>query len=87
MTPRETIAALDAAAWRIRHEKMQMMSLAWHTAALMRARRMPSLAQMTARLKKPRRNAPIEQRREEFEELKARVRAKVNSERSTVNGE
>ena len=73
MTPRETIAALDAAAWRIRQEQMQSLSLAWHTAALTRARKLPPLARLLSHLKKPVRNEPIEKRREEFEELKGRM--------------
>ena len=73
MTPRETIAALDAAAWRIRQEQMRMLSLAWHMAALMRTRKMPPLARLLGHLQKPRKNEPIEKRREEFEELRARM--------------
>lgn len=86
MTPRETIAALDAAAWRMRQEQTQMLSLAWHTAALMRAKRMPALSQMVARLKRPRRNEPIERRREEFEELKARMMRATDANAQRING-
>ncbi len=77
LTPRETFAALDAAAWRIKRDDKQMASLAWHTATLTRARRLPTLAQMLARVesawRKTRTDAPMEERREEFEELKARM--------------
>ena len=77
LTPRETFAALDAAAWRIKREDKQMASLAWHTATLTRARRLPTLAQMLARVesawRRTRKDVPLEERREEFEELKAKM--------------
>jgi hypothetical protein len=76
MTPRETIAALDAAAWRIRQEQMQMLSLAWHTAALTHARKLPPLARLLSRLQKPdKKEAPLAERRAEFEEMKKRMGA------------
>jgi hypothetical protein len=66
------MAAIEAATWRLQNEQARMMSLAWYTAALMRAKRLPPLAQLLAQLK-PRKNVPIERRRDEFEELKARM--------------
>jgi len=72
LTPRETMAAIEAAAWRMQQEQALTVSLAWHTAALTRAKRLPPLSQLLAKLK-PRKNIPLEQRREEFEDLKARM--------------
>ena len=72
LTPRETMAAIEAATWRVQNEQARMISLAWHTAALTRAKRLPPLAMLLARLK-PRKNVPIEKRRDEFEEMKARM--------------
>ena len=77
LPPRETFAALDAAAWRIKREDKQMASLAWHTATLTRARRLPTLAQMLARVesawRRTREDVPIEERQAEFEELRAKM--------------
>ena len=86
LTPREMFAALDAAAWRIKREDKQMASLAWHTATLTRARRLPTLAQILARVEsawqRTRKDVPIEERREEFAELSARLkRAKAEVKR------
>ena len=72
MTPRETIAALDAAAWRIRQGQMQAISMAWHTAALVRARKLPALAMLLNRMKGPDKT-PLAERRKEFEEMKERM--------------
>ena len=79
MTPRETITALDAAAWRIRQGQMQALSTAWHTAALVRAKKLPPLAQLLGRMKGKatedggRRTESLAERRREFEEMKERM--------------
>lgn len=70
MTPRETVVAFDAAAWRAEKEQRRTLSLAWHVAALQRVKRLPSLAQLL-RPRQPAREVPIEERRREFVELKA----------------
>ena len=82
MTPRETIAALDAAAWRMRQEQALMLSLAWHVAAFSRTRRLPALAGLLNRLK-PRKLEPLEKRREEFEELKERMARNTKGTKET----
>jgi hypothetical protein len=46
MTPRETYATIEAAAWRAEQEQKARAWLAWHTAALSRAKRMPPLARL-----------------------------------------
>lgn len=73
LTPRETERVLDAAAWRREQAHRRDLSLAWHTAALMRTRRLPSLAHL---LRPPSQvaNVPIEERRKEFEEMQAIVK-------------
>jgi hypothetical protein len=74
MTPRETILAFDAAAWRMRQENAHLVSLAWHVAALSHARRLPPLSRLLDRLSKPPKAVEsLEKRREEFEELKRRM--------------
>lgn len=71
MTPRETLGAIEAAAWRIEQETHGAISQAWHTAALMRARRFPSLRSLL-RKAQPSEAArqPIAERRREFDEMK-----------------
>jgi hypothetical protein len=72
MTPRETADAIEAAAWRMEQEQARMLSLAWHVAALMRSRRLPSLAHL---LRPPSqvKDVPLEERRKEFEDMQAIV--------------
>ena len=77
MTPRETLAEMDAALWRSERVQEQSLSQAWHTAALQRVGRMPALKNLLARLKpSAAAAAPIEDRRREFEEQRRRF-AKV----------
>jgi hypothetical protein len=46
MTPRETYALIDAASWQIEQDHKRDAWLAWHTAALMRKKRMPKLKEL-----------------------------------------
>lgn len=46
LTPRETYAAIDAANWRTQWQQKRDVALAWHIAALTRARNLPSLQQL-----------------------------------------
>jgi len=43
MTPAETLAVLDAAAWRADLDLKRAVRLAWHIVALQRQKRLPSL--------------------------------------------
>lgn len=74
LTPRETQMVCDAAAWRMAQAQELALSLAWHTAALSRAKRIPPLQRLLARLRRAAEPEPdIEERRAEFEELKRRM--------------
>ena len=46
MTPRETSAAIEAFTWRMEREHRRDAWLAWHTAALSRAKRLPPLRRL-----------------------------------------
>ena len=46
MTPRETTLAIEGAVWRYEREHQQVAWLAWHVAALGRAKRLPSLRRL-----------------------------------------
>jgi len=48
MTPREVFGAIRAANWRMKYAHQERAWQAWHTAALMRSRRMPSLQRLTS---------------------------------------
>lgn len=72
LTPRETVQAIEAAAWRLEEEQRGRLWLAWHVAALSRARRLPSLAQILApREGKRLAGDELEARRREFAKMKA----------------
>ncbi len=46
LTPRETTMAIEAAQWRMDLAHRARMSLAWHTAALTRVKKLPPLARL-----------------------------------------
>ena len=48
MTPREVFGAIRAANWRMIYEHQERAWQAWHTAAMMRTRRMPPLQRLTS---------------------------------------
>lgn len=67
MTPRETLETIKAAVWRNDQEHRARVSLAWHTAMLTRAKRMPRLARLLGTDKAQRlEGAELEKRRAEF---------------------
>lgn len=74
LTPRETLAAIEAAAWRTEQAQRQDAWLAWHIAALSRARRLPRLARIVRPADaEPLKGEALECRREERDEMLARV--------------
>ena len=46
MTPNETLATIEARAWQAEQERQRDLWLAWHIAALSRAKRLPSLKRL-----------------------------------------
>ena len=77
MTPREAMLAIGAANWRAEQKQRGWLWLAWHTAAQSRVKTLPSLASLlqppeTKKLE----GAALENRRREFEEMKARFGGK-----------
>lgn len=81
LTPRETWMMMEAQAWRAEQEQRGRAWLAWHTAALARMKRLPPLARL---LGQPEARALSEdervERRAEFEELKARLPARLRGD-------
>lgn len=74
MTPRETTMAIEAAIWRDERAQKQALSLAWHTAALGRQKRMPGLKQLLVKVFPPKVTRQEEARRkQDFEEMTAAV--------------
>lgn len=74
MTPREVALALEAAAWQAQREQEKMLALAWHVAALQRAKPLPSLRSLL-RPRQAKKRVPVSERRREFAELKEIVHA------------
>jgi hypothetical protein len=74
MTPRETYAAIRAAGWRIELEQRRGVIQAWHTAALARAKRLPSLRRLLSPGKsQPLQGDELERHRQERDEILARI--------------
>jgi hypothetical protein len=74
MTPRETYAAIRAAGWRIELEQRRDVVQAWHTAALARAKRLPSLRRLLVpRQARALRGEELERRRRERDEMLERI--------------
>ena len=71
MTPRETLMAIEAAAWR---DQRRMLTQAWYTAALTRApaKKFPTLERLL-NPPRPATGEALEARRQEFEEAAARI--------------
>ncbi len=74
LTPRETLETLEATVWRAEQRAAGDLSQAWHTAVLTRVKRMPTLKRLLLPFMPSKANLQsIEERRREFEELKAEV--------------
>jgi hypothetical protein len=74
LTPRETYAAIDAWKWGQDLAHRRDAWLAWHTAALSRAKRMPTLSRLIEPAEaKPLRGEELEERRRERDELLSRI--------------
>jgi hypothetical protein len=74
LTPREVYAAIEAAGWRLEQEHRRAGWLAWHVAALSRAKRLPALARMMGGGKaKALTSEELETRRQEYGEIVERI--------------
>lgn len=71
LTPRETWQAIEAAIWRDRREQERETRLAWLTATLSRAKKIPSLKRLMTEKKQAQRLIPAqaEKRREEYQQM------------------
>lgn len=74
MTPIEVQRALEGWAWQQEQERRRMLSMAWHVVALQRTRHLPSLNSLL-RPRSKARDLPLSERRKEFAEMSAQVRA------------
>lgn len=63
--------AIEAAVWRDERAQKQGLTLAWATAALSRAKRLPPLARLTAKPARKLQGRELEERRREFAEMRA----------------
>jgi len=74
LTPRETYTVIEAANWRLEREHRRDAWLAWHVAALSRAKRMPPLQRLIAPGKaKALEGAELERRRTEHREIMQKI--------------
>lgn len=70
-TPRETCLAIEAAMWRDERRQRQDVALAWRTAALLRAKRLPSLKHLlSSGPARPLAGEELTRRRREFREMR-----------------
>jgi hypothetical protein len=66
--------AIDASIWREEVRQKRDLALAWQTAALTRAKRMPSLKQLlNTKPARPLRGEELEKRRKEFHDMTANL--------------
>ena len=78
LTPAEVLAEIEATLWREERQRQHEMSLAWHTAALTKSKRMPALkALMGSGETKPLTPEEEQQRAAEHEEMAARVKRQM----------
>jgi hypothetical protein len=72
LTPRETYMVIEAAIWRNERRQQELMALAWNTAALTRAKRMPRLRTLLASRSGPATEEEMQALREKHRQLKKR---------------
>lgn len=74
LTPRETALTFEAAAKRMERERQRDAWLAWHVAALVRAKRFPPLKRVLGLDKaRPLEGEELERRRREHQEIVERM--------------
>ena len=74
LTPRETYAVIEASAWQLEREHRRNAWLAWHIAALSRAKRMPPLQRLIAPGKaRALEGEELERRRAEHREIMQKI--------------
>ena len=74
LTPRETYMVLEAATWRLEREHRRDAWLAWHIAALSRAKRLPPLQRLIAPGKaRALQGEELERRRSEHREIMQKI--------------
>lgn len=74
LTPRETYATIEATSWRLEREHRRDAWLAWHIAALSRAKRLPTLQRMIGAGKaRALEGEELERRRAEHREIMQKI--------------
>lgn len=77
LTPAETLGVLDAHAWRLEREREARAWAVWHTAALVRAKKLPALKRLVDGYKTVQlRGVALEDKRREHAEIMAAAEAK-----------
>jgi len=87
LTPHETYMAIEAAAWRLEREHRRDAWLAWHVAALTRAKRLPALKRLLGTDKaRALEGEELEGRRTEHREIMGKIDVgKINEAKQRGN--
>lgn len=76
MTPRETYEFIDASVWRLDAERRLRIWQTWHTAAFVRAKRLPAYQEVLPHTPQPLTKQEKERKRAEFDELVGKIEGK-----------
>lgn len=88
LTPRETVMVIDASIWREEIRQKREVALAWRTAMLTRARRLPSLKQLlNTKPARPLHGKELEKRRKEFADMTANLDTSKLIRKKDINDE
>lgn len=69
LTPLETFQSIEAYLWRAKNRQKEEIRMAWLGAALVRAKKLPKLAQLLTEKAKPLHGEELAKRRREFAEM------------------
>lgn len=69
LTPRETYMAIEAVLWQDKRQQQQMITAAWLTASLSKAKRIPPLKQLLAEPARKLSGEEKQKRRREFDDM------------------
>lgn len=83
LTPRETYATIEAWLWRSEQHQRQQIALAWRTAALTRAKKLPTLAELLNKPAKALVGAELTKRRAEWRSMTRNVNLSALNNRVT----
>ena len=88
LTPHETYAAIEAAGWRMERAHKRDLCLAWHVAALSRAKRLPPLKRLLGTDKaRALEGEELERKRAEHREIMQKIDVRKINEAKRKHGD